>query len=250
MTAPFTDRFAAVAADYARFRPSYPEALFAWLAEQVPAHDLAWDVATGSGQAACALARYFGTVVATDASTDQIARAQPCPGVRYAVEPAERPSLADGSVDLVTVAQALHWLDRPTFFAGAERVLRPGGVLALWTYGFFHVTPTVDAVTARFYGETLEHDWAPERRLVEERYASVAFPLAPVATPAFTIEAEWTAAQVAGYVASWSAVAVHRRRTGVDPMPAFAATLAEAWGDAETHTVRWPLTVHARRKPA
>src|SRR5690606_38991403 len=120
--------FGAVAADYAAFRPTYPEALFAWLAAESPGHALAWDCATGNGQAALALAEHFDAVLATDVSAAQLTHAPPHPHVRYAVAPAEAAPLADASADLVTVAQAFHWFDRDAFFAEAGRVLRPGGL--------------------------------------------------------------------------------------------------------------------------
>ena len=80
---------------------------------------LAWDVATGSGQAAVELAARFDRVVATDASAAQLASAEARPNVTYLHEPAERSSLDDASADLVTVAQALHWFDHRAFFAEA-----------------------------------------------------------------------------------------------------------------------------------
>lgn len=245
---PFTDHFGAVAADYARFRPTYPPALFAWLADEAPGTALAWDAATGSGQAALGLAAHFDRVVATDASPEQLALAAAHPRVTYRVEPAERSSLEDASADVVTVAQALHWLDRTAFFAEADRVLRPGGLLAAWTYGLVSVTPAVDAVVRSFYGEALADDWAPERRLVEAGYAGIVFPFAPLTAPAFTIEAVLTATDLVGYVGSWSAVTAYRARTGADPLPLFAAELRAAWGAAGARPVRWPLAVHVCRK--
>ena len=50
--------------------------LFTYLASLCPAHDLAWDCATGNGQAAVALAPHFEQVIATDASAQQIDQAQ------------------------------------------------------------------------------------------------------------------------------------------------------------------------------
>jgi ubiquinone/menaquinone biosynthesis C-methylase UbiE len=73
-------------------------------------------------------------MIATDASAEQIASATRCDNVEYRVAPAEQTGLPDASIDLVTVAQALHWFDRERFFAEVKRVLRPGGVLALWVY--------------------------------------------------------------------------------------------------------------------
>ena len=109
--------FATVAREYANFRPGYPPELFAWLAGAAPALDAVWDCGCGSGQASVALAAHFAEVFATDVSPEQIAAATPHRRVRYAVARAERSGLPDGSMDLVTVAQALHWFDVEAFYA-------------------------------------------------------------------------------------------------------------------------------------
>jgi ubiquinone/menaquinone biosynthesis C-methylase UbiE len=248
--AAFTDRFGAVACAYASFRPTYPGALFAWLAAESPARALAWDCATGSGQAAVALAEHFSEVIATDASPEQLANARAHPRVRYRVAPAEASGLPDAVADLVAVAQALHWFDLDAFFAEAGRVLRPGGLLAAWTYGLFESTPAVDRVVEGYYRETLGAYWVWERRLVEEGYASVVFPFEPVAAPPFAMEARWTLDRLTGFLATWSARQACIEATGEDPLPALHEALAAVWGDpAQERTIRWPLAVHVRRKP-
>ena len=49
--------------------------------------------------------------------------------------------VGDSSLDLVTICQALHWLDLDTFYSEAERVLKPGGVLAVIGYHMTRVAP-------------------------------------------------------------------------------------------------------------
>ena len=119
--------FSSVAREYANFRPGYPPELFAWLARIAPAREAVWDCGCGSGQASVALAEYFNTVHASDVAPEQIAAAKAHPRVRYSVAPAERSGLAAQSVDLVTVAQALHWFDVNAFYTEAVRVARPLG---------------------------------------------------------------------------------------------------------------------------
>ncbi|GMV03761.1 MAG: hypothetical protein AMXMBFR53_00430 [Gemmatimonadota bacterium] len=109
MSTPFHDHFSGHAELYRRHRPSYPGELYTWLAGISAEHGLAWDAATGNGQAAAGLAEHFRQVLATDASRQQLAHAQAHPAVRYALAPSERPPLADARVDLITVAQAVHW---------------------------------------------------------------------------------------------------------------------------------------------
>ena len=122
----FQDHFSAQADAYARFRPTYPDALYAWLAARVATRALAWDCGTGNGQAAVALAAHFARVVASDPSRDQIAHAMAHERVHYVVASAEQPPEEVMGADLVTVAQALHWFDFARFYPALERVLKPG----------------------------------------------------------------------------------------------------------------------------
>jgi SAM-dependent methyltransferase len=245
----FTDHFAPVAADYARFRPIYPPALFTWLAEIAPDHGVAWDCATGSGQAACDLAAYFARVIATDASPSQLAAAAPRPRVEYRIAPAEASGLTEGSVALVTVAQALHWFDLDRFYAEVRRVSRPGGMIAVWSYGVLVVEsdPINDRVRA-FYQDTVGPYWPPERRLVESGYRTLPFPFAELQPPAFSMAAAWSLPELLGYCRSWSATGRYVAERGDDPVPALAAELAPLWGSpSDRRGVSWPLALRAGR---
>lgn len=240
----FSDRSDA----YARYRPRYPDALFAWLASLPAGRERAWDCATGSGQAALALAPYFGEVVATDLSGAQIARAPAHPRVRYAEAPAEASGLPDASVDLVTVAQALHWLDFDAFFAEVRRVAKPGAILAAWAYGLQEIDPPVDAVLRRFYFEVVGSFWPPERRYVENGYATIPFPFPEIAAPLFAMEADWDLPHLVGYLRTWSAAREYERWHRRDPVAEVEPDLAGAWGDAsKPKRVRWPLHLRVGR---
>lgn len=161
----FKDHFSGHAGQYARFRPRYPEALFSYLALLAPVREFAWNCATGNGQAAIGLAAHFERVIATDASSQQIESAEPHARVEYRVAPAENSRLPADSIDLVTAAQALHWFDIPAFFAEAQRVLKPGGVTAVWAYNLLRISPEVDALVNRFYLETTAAFWPPNAQL-------------------------------------------------------------------------------------
>ncbi len=247
MTNPFTDHFAPVAADYASFRPRYPASLFAWLASIAPGRALAWDCAAGSGQASRDLAAYFERVVATDASATQIAAAVPHPRVDYRVAPAEASGLPEAAVDLITVAQALHWFDLDRFYAEARRVLRPGGILAAWTYGVLAVAgEAVDAQVQTFYQETVGPYWPPERRYVESGYRTLPFPFVELEPPEFHMEVSWTLPELLGYLRSWSATGRYLAEQGHDPVTALAAVLAPLWGSPrDRRRITWPLAVRA-----
>jgi SAM-dependent methyltransferase len=250
MSTSFPDHFSGVAGAYAEFRPRYPEALFDWLAALAPGRALAWDCATGSGQAAVVLAPRFERVIATDASADQIAAATPHPRVEYRVAPAEASGLADGSVDLITVAQALHWFDRLAFYAEAARVLRPDGALAAWTYGHPYIDdPGPDTVFQKFYSETVGPFWPPERALVDMAYRTIEFPFPEVEPPLFEMETRWPLAALLGYMGTWSATTRFRAARGFDPVPALAEHLASTWGNPEEpRRIRWPLAIRAGRR--
>ncbi|HEX5385899.1 MAG TPA: class I SAM-dependent methyltransferase [Gemmatimonadales bacterium] len=243
----FADHFSALAPEYAAWRPHYPEALFKWLGTLAARRALAWDSGTGNGQAALGLAGVFDQVIATDASAAQLSAAAPHPRVEYRQALAEASGLDTGSVDLVTVAQALHWFDVPAFFAEAGRVLAPGGAVAIWTYGLpsFDDAP-LDQALARFYSDAVGPFWAPERRHVEAGYRTLPFPFAEVATPAFEIRADWTLDALLGYVGTWSATARFREARGYNPLETFAPELLPLWGNrADARPLRWALSVRA-----
>ncbi len=238
----FKDHFSRSAKEYASFRPHYPPELFAWLAARAPGHAMAWDAGTGNGQAAVALAEHFDRVLATDASAQQLTQATPHARVEYRVT-AERCELPPASVDLVAVAQALHWLDRPTFWAEARRVLRPGGVVAAWCYEMHRVFPEIDAVVERFYRETVGPYWTPDRKLVEDRYRGIEFPFDEIVAPAFAMKADWTVEQELGYMGTWSAVNRMRQETGRDPVEEVRPALESVWPPGRRLRVEWPIAM-------
>lgn len=246
---PFQDHFSQVAAGYSQFRPPYPAALFQHLAQQCRATERAWDCACGSGQASVALAEVLASVVATDASASQIRAARAHPRVEYRVAPAEASGLADASVDLVTVAQALHWLDLDRFYAEVRRVLRLGGVVAAWSYGRIEVEGAhLNAHVQRFYEHTVGPYWPPERAHVEEGYARLPFPFAPLDTPRFNMEMRWSLPHLLGYLGSWSATTRYREHTGQDPVGPLGQQLEPLWGGAQhTRRIRWPLSLRCGR---
>lgn len=244
----FKDHFSTQSAIYRAARPRYAPALFAWLAAQAPARSLAWDAGCGTGQASLGLAAEFERVIATDPSAAQIAEAETASNLDYRVERAEQSTLADASADLVTVAQALHWFDLDAFHAEVRRVLRPGGIIAEWTYADCHVIPAVDAVKQTLYVDLLDSYWPPERRLVESGYAELAFPFARFAPPPFELIAHWDLAAFLAYLRSWSATQRYITANGSDPVDELAARFAAAWGDAsEVRAVRWDLALRVGR---
>lgn len=242
----FQDHFSRQASDYTQYRPRYPLALFEFLAAIPAERKTAWDCGTGNGQAAVDLAEFFERVIATDPSASQIAHAEPHPRVEYAVAAAENCPLGSGTVDLVTVAQALHWFDRDRFYQQVRRVGRQGSVLAAWSYGLASISPEVDAIVWHLYEEVLGTYWPPERQLIEAGYATIEFPFEPIAAPQFSMFAEWTLAELLGYLRTWSSVQRYMQSEQVDPLGLIAGDLAAAWGSADVRReVHWPIYLRA-----
>jgi len=244
-----TDHFSAVAREYARFRPTYPPALFAYLAELAPAGARAWDCATGTGQAAVGLVTHFAQVVATDMSPALLRQAPRHTRLRYAAARGEAAPLAARSVALVTVAQALHWLDRTRFFAEVRRVLVSGGVLAVWTYPSLELgDPAVDRVLRQFYTQRIGPYWPPQRALVEDGYRRIALPFDELAAPQFAMTARWTLTAVLGHLQTWSGVRRFQAARGVDPVALVEPDLSAAWpSHGGPIDVTWPLALRIAR---
>lgn len=248
-TSTFKDHFSAVATQYATARPEYPDALFAWIAQVAPARSRVWEAGCGSGQATRDLAGHFEEVFATDPSAAQIAQARGPGNVRFAVEPGERCSLPGASVDAICVAQALHWFDRDAFFGECARVLRPRGVLVAWGYQDLIVPPELDQANDALQA-VIRPYWPPERTLIDEAYSGFDWPFPAEPSPAFELTAHWTLPRLLGYFSSYSASKRYREATGEDPVAAHAPAFAAAWSEpTRTKRMRWPMFVHARRKP-
>ncbi len=243
-----SDHFGPVADGYAAFRPSYPASLFDALAALAPSHTLAWDCGCGTGQAAVALAERFTAVCATDASASQIAHATLHPRITYGVAPAHESGLPDHSVDLITVAQALHWFEVDAFHADVRRVLVPNGIVAEWSYGLLRA-PELPSITlaVQTLDDFLGAWWPPERRHIDNAYADLAFPFEASNIGTHTMSANWTGAQLLGYLGTWSAVTRYRAAHDDDPLHAVRVVVAEEWPQDFTRRMEWPLCIRVGR---
>ncbi len=245
-----TDLFSKQADLYSIYRPAYPARLFQQLADCAPTRALAWDCATGNGQAAQGLSPYFDRIIATDLSSAQLRNALPIANVEYQELAAEAAlPVPAQSVDLVTVAQAIHWFDHDRFYAEVKRVLRPGGLFAAWGYGFHApISPAIDSILHEFYFGTLGAFWKQQNQLIWDRYRNLKFPFEQIAFPEFQIEVAYTLEEFMGYFKTWSAHALYREKHGVDATDLLLKQLEPIWGDPHLRkSMAWDLILKVGR---
>ena len=242
----FKDHFSKGSTDYAVYRPSYPLDLVTKLADLCTAHKRVLDCGCGTGQLSVLLADSFIEVIATDASAAQIAKATQKDNVTYKTALAEQSGLAAASVDLITVAQAAHWLDLDKFYKEVERVARPSAVLALITYGVLQVEGTADSLVQSFYYQVIAPYWPAERRHVEDGYQSLPFPFTEITVPAITMQECWNLDELMGYFNTWSAVKEAKKALGFNPVEQLRIALLPEWGNPDSKKkIVWPLSIRA-----
>ena len=245
----FKDLFSHASQQYSAYRPHYPQAFFSYLYSMSMQHQTAWDCATGNGQAAVKLADYFSQVIATDASQKQIDNAQSKKGVLYRVATAEHSSITTNSIDLITVAQALHWFNIEKFSSEVNRVLKSDGILAVWTYNLLSIQDNIDTVINHLYHTILADCWTEERKIVENNYQSIQFPLQEVTTNKFAMTSLWNLTQLTGYLNTWSAVNCYQKKHTINPVKLVYPELLALWGKPEnTREVTWPLSIRLWKK--
>ena len=243
-----TNPFDTEAALYAHLRPTYPESLFTFLSETVASRDVAWDCATGNGQAATHLTRYFGRVIATDESAQMIGQAPRHPRIAYRVAEAEDSDIEADSVDLVTVASAIHWFDLDRFYAEVRRVARSGGVIAAWTYYTPVFGNSVDAIIQRLAHDILADFWDQRLHYVVDEFHDLPFPFQPIDAPPFRTDMRWNMEDLLGYFETWSSSVKYRQEKGTRPTDLIRDDLAQMWGDPrQKQDLHFPLYMRLGR---
>lgn len=235
------DNFSNYADKYARYRPGYPQELFEYLCGLVNEKELAWDCGTGNGQSASQLSKYFKKVYATDISSTQLKNAIRANNIVYALEPAEKTSHVANSVDLITVSQALHWFDFPSFYAEVKRVAKENAVIAVWSYSLLQVDPYTDSILHTYHFETLKDHWDPERKYVDDGYENIPFPFIMVPSPDFKIELNWTREDLEGYLNTWSATQKFISANHFNPVNVLMEKINNNWPAGETRRVNFPV---------
>ena len=222
------DLFSSHSSAYAAFRPHYPQDLYDFIFNHIKSFDNAWDTGTGNGQAAFELAKRFQKVYATDISAGQIENAVGASNIQYSIG-CETVTLPDHFVDLITVAQAIHWFNREKFYAEVKRVAKPGAVVAVWGYGLLSVNTEIDLIIRDFYKSIIGPYWDPERRLIDDAYKTIEFPFSEVASPPFDFSFHWSLAQLEGYITTWSSVQKYIQQNGKNPVPDMVEKLRAYW---------------------
>lgn len=223
------DLFSQNSSLYQQRRPSYPSDFVSEILKYVPTRHFAWDCGAGSGQLTLLLAPYFEQLVATDISRAQLQNAPYLDNVSYQVQSAEHTDFAAQSFDLITVAQAIHWFDFKDFYQEVKRTLKPDGVLAVLGYGTLTVSdPQLNQRIQHLYTQTLAGHWEPERAHIDAHYQSIPFPFELVAEHNSQMQYQWTAAQLLGYLNTWSAIAHYRAQyPDQEPLAEIQAYFAE-----------------------
>ncbi|GIV34495.1 MAG: methyltransferase [Chitinophagales bacterium] len=238
----FKDYFSTQSAGYAQFRPHYPRELYDFLFSHVPAKNVAWDVATGNGQVAIMLATQFNRIIATDASENQIKHAIVHPRITYLVSTAENSGIPDDYAELITVGQALHWLNLEPFFEEVKRVGRKGALFAAWGYRIHTISERIDIITRRFDEQLVGPYWPAERKLVDEGYANIRFPFPLINAPAFHLRWKWNMHELLGYLNTWSSTQRYIQDKGHNPVDLIEKDLLKAWGNPEEEReIVWPI---------
>ena len=239
------DNFSKQAGGYKKFRPSYPDALYQRILQEVKARNHVWDCGTGNGQVAAALANYFTTVSATDISEQQLKQVTPHPAITYSICRAEKTNFLADTFDLITVAQAIHWFDFDEFYREAFRVSKPDGIIAVWGYGLIFFNDDTDALISNFYHKVTGPYWAPERKYIDEAYQTIPFPFEEInIAERFVIKQEFTLNQLGGYLNTWSSIQKFQEVNNYNPVGDLIKILQATWSEGAVKTATFPIFMH------
>jgi len=234
------------ASDYSKYRPTYPKALFETIAKYVPNKHLAWDCATGNGQTAALLSENFDRVFATDISEEQLRYTIQRDNVTYKCEPSEECSLEDNSIDLVTVSTALHWFDRKIFYKEVQRVLRPEGVFAAWSYRFPDLGEELKDLQIKIQdGFESYHPIFVIDIDVKKVYGQFEFPFEEKELPDFACECHWDLNHLLNYYDKTNIVSERfHADKGCYPSSIIKEALQQRWGEpCQKRIIKFPLAV-------
>lgn len=235
------DNFSNHAADYAKYRPTYPQELYDYLFGIVQQKSRVWDIATGNGQVAVELSKAFDEVLATDLSAKQLAEAPKIENITYWVQTAEESFNIEEQFDLITVAQAIHWFDFKAFYKQVKTHLKPNGIFAVIGYSVLKTSGELNAIIQHFYKNITDSYWDPERKYLDEHYKSIPFPFEELKTTKLEMPIYWTAEDLLNYLNTWSAVKHYEKANGSNPLSLIQEDVHKHWGAKEQREFNFPL---------
>jgi ubiquinone/menaquinone biosynthesis C-methylase UbiE len=238
------DRFSDQASSYALYRPVYPKELFEYIVSFVKERRVAWDCATGNGQSAFPLSDYFKKVFASDISRKQLEQAASKDNIEYVVCSAEETPFEENSFDLITIAQAYHWINWKRFGEEANRVGKNDCVIAVWMYDLISSeNRDINTLIQFFYKNITGPYWDAERKHVDDHYANVQFDFEILPAKDFSIEVNFKPEQLLGYFSTWSATQNFIKANGYSPVTEVKKELRKLWNGDEAKQFYFPLVL-------
>jgi ubiquinone/menaquinone biosynthesis C-methylase UbiE len=243
----FKDQFSEQACVYAAFRPDYSESIFIFLNDLVTENFLALDCGTGNGQTAESLSNYFKNVLACDPSRKLLGQARKKSNIFYFQSTAEWIALRGKTINLITVSQAIHWVNFNQFYDEVKQLLKPKGIIAFWGYNLPRINAKIDNILDYLYSDILGDYWQNERKYIDEEYKTIPFPFDEIKTPVFKMKTQWELKRFLGYIGSWSAVQNYLNKNELNPLELIKEKLIIAWGSEEKYEIDWPIFIRVGR---
>ena len=164
------------------------------------------------------------------------------------VAPAENSGLESHSINLITVATAIHWFNLSKFYNEARRILKPGGTLAIWNYAKSKASDDVDKVLDHYIRDIIGSYAAPDFWRGVNSETEIDFPFDRIKTPEFKIRQNWSFRDYANYIMTWSPTQNYIKKNNSNPIEQIFDDFRNAWGDEnEKKEVTWNLTLKAAK---
>ena len=240
-------RFSKQSELYARYRPGYPDELFEFIFSHLNKKEMAWDACTGSGQVASVLSEHFSKVFANDISREQLSHAPEKSNIEYVKVAAEETGFPGNIFDLITIAQAIHWLDFDQFYKEVIRTAADGCLIAVIGYGMVRINEDINPYIDKFYNYTFSEYFSENRRYLDRHYKTIPFPFDEIESPEFTNKLDWSIHDLAGYLNSWSTVQKFKDDKGFNPAEKLIKELKPHWSEGEEKEVNFPVFLRLGR---
>lgn len=232
---------------YARYRPSYPKDMYNFIFQHLNKKEAAWDCCTGTGQVASYLSGHFKKVYANDISEEQLKHAPDKENIDYYEVPAEETGFPADIFDLITVAQAIHWLDFGQFYEEVNRTAGKDALLAVIGYGMVRINKKLNPLIDKFYKYNFSEFFSENRDYLDKHYATIPFPFDEIESPGFSKRIEWTIDDFEGYLNSWSTIQKFKDEKGFNPAENLIKEIKPLWPKGEIKEVIFPVFLRLGR---